>query len=71
MLKKIIKKDKKLLTNTSGCDTIQSERKKKEIITMKKMNLWRSTLTNVVYEMPIDWLPQFGGWELVGTITKE
>lgn len=37
---------------------------------MKKMNLWKSTLTNVVYEMPIDWLPQFDGWELVGTITK-
>ena len=54
-------------------DVIQynQKEKEKEIITMKKMNLWRSTLTNVVYEMPIDWLPQFGGWELVGTITKE
>lgn len=38
---------------------------------MKKVNLWKSTLTNVVYEMPIDWLPQFSGWELVGTIVKE
>ena len=54
-------------------DVIQynQKEKEKEIITMKKMNLWRSTLTNVVYEMPIDWLPQFGGWELVGTIVKE
>lgn len=37
---------------------------------MKKVNLWKSTITNVVYEMPIDWLPRFGGWELVGTIEK-
>ena len=36
-----------------------------------KINLWKSTLTNQVYEMPIDWLPAFGGWELVGTIEKE
>lgn len=36
-----------------------------------KVNLWKSTLTNQVYEMPIDWLPKFGGWELVGTIEKE
>lgn len=28
-VKKIIKKDKKPLTNQSGCDTIQSERKRK------------------------------------------
>lgn len=38
---------------------------------MKKMyNLWRSTYTNEIYEMPTDWLPKFGGWELVGTIEK-
>ena len=36
-----------------------------------KMNLWKSTLSGVVYEMPIDWLPQFGGLELVGTIEKD
>lgn len=38
-----------------------------------KYNLWKSTYTNKVYEMPIDWLPDFpdfGGWELVGTIEK-
>jgi len=34
------------------------------------MNLWKSTLSGVVYEMPADWLPQFGGWELVGTVQK-
>lgn len=34
------------------------------------MNLWKSTLSGVVYEMPTDWLPQFGGWELVGTVQK-
>ena len=37
---------------------------------MKKINLWKSTITNKVYEMPIDWFPKFGGWELVGTIEK-
>ena len=36
-----------------------------------KVNLWRSVYTGVVYEMPIDWLPKFGGWELIGTIIKE
>ena len=35
------------------------------------MNLWKSTITNTIYKMPIDWVPQFGGWELVGTIEKE
>ena len=34
-------------------------------------NLWKSTITNTIYEMPIDWVPQFGGWELVGTIEKK
>lgn len=34
-------------------------------------NLWKSTITNTIYEMPIDWVPQFGGWELIGTIKKE
>ena len=36
-----------------------------------KKNLWKSTYTGQVYEMSIDWLPQFGGWELVGTIEKK
>ena len=34
------------------------------------MNIWRSVYTGETYEMPIDWLPAFGGWELVGTIEK-
>lgn len=36
-----------------------------------KMNIWRSTYTGETYEMPIDWFPVFGGWELVGTIKKD
>lgn len=35
-----------------------------------KKNLWKSTISNKVYEMPTDWIPEFGGWELVGTIEK-
>lgn len=34
-------------------------------------NLWKSVYTGIIYEMDIDWLPQFGGWELVGTIEKQ
>lgn len=37
---------------------------------MKKVNLWKSVYTNKVYEMPLDWMPQFGGWELIGTVEK-
>lgn len=37
---------------------------------MKKYNLWKSTYTNEVYKMPIDWMPQFGGWELIGTVEE-
>lgn len=33
-------------------------------------NLWKSVYTNKVYEMPIDWLPKFGGWELIGTVAE-
>ena len=33
-----------------------------------KMNLWKSVYTGWVYERDIDWLPKFGGWELIGTI---
>lgn len=36
-----------------------------------KVNVWKSTYSNEIYEMPIDWLPKFGGWELLGTIEKE
>ena len=38
---------------------------------MKKVNLWKSIYSGQVYEMPLDWMPQFDGWELIGTITKE
>lgn len=37
---------------------------------MTIMNLWKSVYTNMVYEMPVDWLPIYSGWELVGTIEK-
>ena len=36
-----------------------------------KVNLWRSTLTGTIVEAPTDFIPSFGGWELIGTITKE
>ena len=36
-----------------------------------KMNVWRSTYTGEVYEMPMDWMPQFDGWELIGTVEKQ
>ena len=36
-----------------------------------KYNVWKSVYTGETYEMPIDWLPQFGGWELIGTIEKQ
>ncbi len=49
---------------------MDSQRKKKGIKKMKKYNLWKSVYTNEVYEMPVDWLPKFGGWELIGTIEK-
>lgn len=38
---------------------------------MKQVNLWKSVYTGHVVEAPIDFLPQFDGWVLVGTITKE
>ena len=34
---------------------------------MKKVNIWRSEYTGEIYKMPIDWLPKFGGWQLIGT----
>ena len=39
-----------------------------------KVNLWKSTLSGQVYEMPLDWLPNpmySVGWELIGTIEKQ
>lgn len=36
-----------------------------------KYNLWKSVYTGMVYEISADWLPQYGGWELVGTIIKQ
>ena len=36
-----------------------------------KVNLWKSEYTNEIYEMHTDWMPQYGGWELVGTIEKD
>ena len=38
---------------------------------MTLINIWKSTLSGVTYEMPADWLPQFGGWELVGSYWKD
>ena len=32
--------------------------------------VWRSTLTGESYEMPWDWEPEFGGWELIMTVEK-
>lgn len=41
----------------------------REVIDMM-MNVWRSIYTGEVYEMPMDWMPKFEGWELVGTVEK-
>lgn len=35
-----------------------------------RMNIWKSLYTGETYEMPTDWLPEYGGWELIGTIIK-
>ena len=56
------------MTNPPGSAIMISESKRKGD---NNMNLWKSTITNTIYEMPIDWVPQFGGWELVDTIEKE
>lgn len=34
------------------------------------MNLWYSDHTGNTYEMPVDWIPQYDGWQLVGTVEK-
>ncbi len=61
----------KHLTDASKCAILQSESKRKRDNKMKKVNLWKSIYSGQVYEMPLDWMPQFDGWELIGTITKE
>lgn len=37
---------------------------------MKEYNVWKSIYTGEIYEVETDWTPKFGGWELIGTITK-
>lgn len=34
------------------------------------MNLWKSAITGQIYMMPLNWMPQFDGWELIGTVAK-
>lgn len=36
---------------------------------MEKVNIWKSVYSGEIYKMPVDWMPQFGGWELIGTET--
>jgi len=33
-------------------------------------NIWMSEYTGITYEAPVDWVPQYGGWILIGT-TKD
>lgn len=35
-----------------------------------KVNLWKNTHSEKIYEMPMDWLPKFSGWELIGINKK-
>ena len=37
----------------------------------KPLNIWRSTCTGACYGAPLDWMPRFGGWELIGTVRPE
>lgn len=37
---------------------------------MKKYNLWKSIPSGQVYKMDLDWVPRFGGWELIGTVEE-
>ena len=36
------------------------------------VNIWKSTYSGQVYEIPVeeDSVPQYGGWELLGTVTR-
>ena len=47
-----------------------NQKEKEKEITKMLINIWKSTLTNTVYEMPADWLPKFDGWQLIGTYWK-
>lgn len=38
---------------------------------MKKVNLWKSTITGIIVEAPVDFIPSFDGWELIATIEKK
>ena len=39
---------------------------------MKKlMNIWKSTYTGATYMADADWMPQYGGWELIGSCWVE
>ena len=38
---------------------------------MKKFNLWRSIPSGQVYKMEADWMPRFGGWELIGSVWED
>ena len=51
-------------------NTYIKQRDNKGDKTMKKYNLWKSTYTNEIYKMPINWMPQFDGWELIGTVEE-
>ena len=35
-----------------------------------KYNLWRDTYSGNIVKVPADIIPQFGGWELVGTVEE-
>jgi len=35
------------------------------------VNIWKSTITGCEVEAPVDFLPDFGGWELIATVEKE
>lgn len=34
------------------------------------MNVWKSEYTGEIYEMPVDWIPQYDGWTLIGTVER-
>ena len=34
---------------------------------MKSVNVWKSEYTNNIVEAPVDFVPSFSGWELIGT----
>lgn len=44
--------------------------KNKGDLKMKKMNIWKS-ISGQYYAQPTDWLPGFGGFDLVMTLTYD